>query len=265
MRDGAHRILQISDIHLNADVNGELLGVKTQDSLQAVIQHIQKNQPNPDAIILSGDLSQDGSAASYERLAKMVNVLDVPIYFVPGNHDNPDNLRIVYPREKISDNRHLIFGDWQIILLDSQKPGSVEGHFRESELRFLRECLEKEPKRRAIIVFHHQPLKMDCKWLDNLGVTNAETFWQIVANYSNIHAIFFGHVHQESFHTVNNIPCYSLPSTCIQFKGLQSDFALENIPPGYRWINLHQDGRLETGVTRLTDYIGRFDETAKGY
>ena len=265
MGDGAYRILQISDIHLNQDVNGELLGVKTNESLKAVIEHVKQHQKKMDAIILSGDLSQDGSASSYERLAAMINEFNLPVYFVPGNHDNQQVLRTVYPRDHISDKRHLIFGDWQIILLDSQKPGAVEGYLDPSQLQFLRECLEKHPGHRAIIMFHHQPLKMNCGWLDNLGVKNAEAFWQVIANYSNVNAVFFGHVHQESFHQEQNIPCYSVPSTCIQFKGNQLDFALENIPPGYRWITLHNDGRLETGVERIDHYVGNFDGNAKGY
>lgn len=264
MRD-AHRILQISDIHLNKDVNGELLGVKTQESLEAVIAHIKQNQSNMNAIILSGDLSQDGSADSYKRLAKMIDIFKVPIYFIPGNHDNPQVLQTVYPCESISNKRHIIFGEWQVVLLDSQKPGLVEGYLKAAELQFLRDCLEKYPNHHAIIMFHHQPLKINCEWLDKLGVQNADEFWEVVKQYPNVHTVFFGHVHQESFHVIHGIPCYSLPSTCIQFKGHQADFALENIPPGYRWIDLYDKGRLETGIIRLPHYVGRFDSEAKGY
>lgn len=265
MSGDIQRILQISDIHLNKDVNGELLGVKTQESLQAVIEHIQQHQPKQNAIVLSGDLSQDGSADSYERLADMVTKIEGPIYFVPGNHDNSDVLNKVYPRGTISNQRHIILGDWQLILLDSQKPGAVEGHLKPAELQFLRDCLEKYPTHRAIIMFHHQPVPMNCDWLDNLGVNNANAFWDVVKQYPNVHAIFFGHVHQESAHLVYDIPSYSLPSTCIQFQGNRPDFALENIPPGYRWITLHDNGRLETGVERLSHYVGHFDSDAKGY
>ncbi len=265
MRDGAHRILQISDIHLGADVNRELLGVKTNESLQAIIRHIQERQTKMDAIILSGDLSQDGSATSYKRLASLIDVFNVPIYFIPGNHDNQQVMRTVYPFENILDNRHILFGDWQIILLDSQKPGAVEGHLKATELQFLRECLEKYPQHHAMIMFHHQPFNLGCTWLDKLGVTNAEQFWQTVENYSNVKVVFVGHVHQEFFQQIKNIPCYAVPSTCIQFQGCRPDFALENIPPGYRWITLHDDGQLETGIERLPHYIGRFDAKAKGY
>ncbi len=55
------RLIQISDIHLLADQQGELLGVKTEDSFQAVVHLLKQEKNNIDLILLSGDLSQDGS------------------------------------------------------------------------------------------------------------------------------------------------------------------------------------------------------------
>ena len=56
---------------------------------------------------------------------------------------------------------------------------------------------------------------------------------------------------------------FSPPSTCIQFKRNSDEFALDFLPPGYRWINLYPDGRLETAVERYSAYVGVFDKNAK--
>jgi len=103
------------------------------------------------------------------------------------------------------------------------------------------------------------------EWIDKLGVQNADEFWKIISHYPNVKAVFFGHIHQVNQQTVHGIACYSVPSTCIQFKTNQNQFGLEKLPPGYRWINLYDDGHIETGVERIADYIGEFDENAKGY
>jgi Icc protein len=105
---------------------------------------------------------------------------------------------------------------------------------------------------------------MGCEWLDNLGVKNADEFWRIVSNYPSIHTIVYGHVHQESNQMVGSINCLSVPSTCIQFKPHQDAFGLDNIPPGYRWIDLYDD-HLESGIIRVAKYVGDFDKDAKGY
>lgn len=259
-------ILQISDTHLFKNPSDSLLGVKTQDSFQAVLNKIKSDEPKIDFIVHSGDMSQDGSQNSYERVGELFETLNVPIYCVPGNHDDLNVMSQVFPRKNVS-LQHVIIPNtsWQLILLNSEKPGAVEGFLTPEELENLRHALEANPEHQAIIMFHHQPIPVGCEWLDNLGLTNANEFWQSISRYNNVNSVFFGHVHQEFEGNKNGIPCYSAPSTCIQFKRKQNHFGLEKLPPGYRWIRLHDNGHLETGVNRIAEYVGVFDERAKGY
>lgn len=265
MSDAPIKIIQISDIHLFADKNRELLGVKTEESFQAVVDLIKAQDNDMDFILLSGDLTQDGTHEAYLRVVNMLKSFNVPIYCVPGNHDDSKIMGHVYPRETVSNHRHIILKNWHLILLDSQKPGSVEGYLDQSQLKYLQHCLQTYPEHQAIVVMHHQPLPVGCEWLDKLGVTNAEELWDILSRYPNVHTILFGHVHQTSEQEKNGIKCYSLPSTCIQFKCHQDNFGLDEIPPGYRWIKLYDDKRIETGIKRVSKYIGTFDPNAKGY
>jgi Icc protein len=46
----------------------------------------------------------------------------------------------------------------------------------------------------------------------------------------------------------------STPSTCIQFKPGSKTFALDDLPPGYRRLDLHADGNIDTAVERLVDF-----------
>ena len=258
------RIVQISDMHLFADREKALLGVKTDESLRAVLSQV-KQEKNIDMLFLSGDLSQDASEEAYIRVANYVSELNIPTYYIPGNHDDTNVMARVYPRGMLSNERHILIKDWQIILLDSHQHGRVEGRLDETQLNYLEQCLQAYPEHRAIIAFHHQPVLIGCGWLDVLGVTNADVFWKVVAKYPNVHTILFAHVHQTYENKAHGIPCYSPPSTCIQFKGKCDDFALEDIPPGYRWLELHADGSLKTEIRRVEKYVGQFDATAKGY
>lgn len=259
------RIIQISDLHLFSDPGEALLGVKTQESLAGVLDLLRTTKEPIDLIILSGDLSQDGSPIAYQRLAEMFNPFNVPVYWVPGNHDDPDKMLEVYPRKTIANDKHIVLKNWQLILLDTHKPNAVEGFLNNKQLSFLKKCLTENPKQKAIIIFHHQPLPVGCKWLDRLGLTNAADFWNTVKSFPQVHTVLFGHVHQDFQKEVNGITCYAVPSTCIQFKGKQDTFELANLPPGYRWVHLFEDGHLETGVKRTENYIGVFELNAKGY
>jgi Icc protein len=254
-----HQIVQISDCHLFYDIKQSLLGVNPYESLLATLALIKTEKPDLSLLLISGDLSQDDSKSSYQLLLDIFKKELFPIYAVPGNHDDLTIMNTLFPK------KHILLDQWQIILLNSQKTGFVEGLLADSELQFLKDCLEKYPKHNAIVMFHHQPMPVKDKWLDNIGLKNADVFWNTIEPFKNVKAVLFGHVHQEFNGTKESIACYGVPSTCIQFKRNRKDFALDNIPPGFRWIELYDDGTLKTGVTRLSKYIGTFEKDAKGY
>lgn len=259
------RIVQISDMHLFENTDETLLGVNTQQSFRVLLDLLKADEMAPDLILLTGDLSQDGTEKSYQRLAEQVSELQIPVYCVAGNHDLTDAMRQIYPYAMISMDKHIIAENWQLILLDSNVVGKVHGYLDERQLTFMEQCLKTHPKQRAIIVFHHQPVPVYCDWLDKLGVLNAEEFWQVAAKYPQIHTILFGHVHQQYEGNKNGIALYSTPSTCIQFKRKSAEFALEKIPPAYRIIELYANGELRTQVRYAKDYVGIFEKDAKGY
>jgi Icc protein len=171
----------------------------------------------------------------------------------------------VYPRQQIYDQKHIVFANWHIIMLNSQKPNAVEGYLDQYQLDYLQQSLRDYPNHHAAVIFHHHPIPVSSRWLDKLGLTNAQVFWQLLASYPTVRAVLFGHVHQQHEQIFQGIACYSAPSTCIQFKRQSADFALEKLSPGYRWIQLYPDGQLKTGVGRVARYIGEFDANAKGY
>ncbi|VVC76953.1 3',5'-cyclic adenosine monophosphate phosphodiesterase CpdA [Aquicella siphonis] len=265
MSHGPLRIIQISDTHLFSDKDKALLGVQPHKSLEGVLEQLKQDTEKFDFIIHSGDLSQDYSEPAYVRVAEMLGVFNVPIYCVPGNHDDPKVMAQVYPRGLISNDRHIVTKNWQFILLDSHKPGAVEGFLAHEQLNYLQHCLHTYPEHHAIVLFHHQPIPVGSRWLDNLGLTNADELWNIISRFPKLKNVLFGHVHQEFDKEVNGIHCYSTPSTCFQFMRNQDHFGLENLPPGYRWINLYDDGHIKTGVVRTPKYIGEFDIKATGY
>ncbi len=260
------RIVQITDMHLFDKNDKELLGVNTNDSFDALFKLLIGDDVNPDLLILTGDLSQDGSKESYLRLADMVSVIDKPVYFLPGNHDNAAVMYETYPHAKVKSEKQIILNNkWQLILLDSHIPEAVPGYLNATELEFMERCLNDNSHLQTMIFFHHHPITVGCKWLDNIGLTNANELWDTLINYPQVTHIIFGHVHQEHTGEKNHIICYSSPSTCIQFKTQSDKFALEKLGPAYRILDLYSNGQVQTQVRRATDYVGNFDENAKGY
>lgn len=259
------KMLQISDTHLFADPEQSLLGVNTQKSLEAILDVIKQNERPFDFLLHSGDLTQDCSKAAYLRLADMLSTFKVPVLSVPGNHDDPKIMASVYPHGMMANEKQILTKNWQIILLDSHKADSVEGYLPQSELDFLEHCLQTEPHHFSVVVFHHQPFTIHCAWLDKLALQNSNKVLETIYRYKNLKLVLFGHIHQQYETKQHDIGFYATPSTCIQFMRHQDHFGLENLPQGYRRVLLYPDGRFDTSVMRLKNYIGFYDAEAKGY
>jgi 3',5'-cyclic-AMP phosphodiesterase len=259
------RIIQISDTHLFADREKTLLGVNTLESFQAVINLVKADQIKPDFILHTGDLTQDGSESAYNRIADQLSEFQVPVYTVAGNHDDSQVMAKTYPRGMFSNQKQLVFDKWQLILLDSHVAGKVHGHLDRAELTFLEQALKTHPKQQTIIVFHHQPVPVECEWLDKIGLDNANELWELLMRFPHVHSILFGHIHQLYEGQKNFIKYYSTPSTCIQFKTRSDKFALEELAPAYRLLELYPNGVLRTSVHRTAHYVGKFEPHATGY
>lgn len=258
-------ILQITDLHLFADPEQRLLGVNTDDSFNAVVDLALRQHPDPEAILLTGDLSQDETVQAYERIAEKLKDFHCPKYWIPGNHDDTHYIDQVFSQHRILPQRHIIFDKWQFILLDSKKLNAVEGQLDSDQFELIRNSLGEYPQHHTMIFLHHHPLPVGSRWLDNLMLTNADEFWETIEPFHHIKAVICGHVHQEHEAKRGDIMFYSTPSTCFQFKRNSTPFGVEPLMPGYRSIELRSDGTFESQVHRVVDFKLDLDERGKGY
>ncbi|WP_287127588.1 3',5'-cyclic-AMP phosphodiesterase [Candidatus Cyanaurora vandensis] len=261
------RAVQFTDLHLYHSPEGGLLGLNTQQSFQAVLAHFKNHHWPVDVVLATGDLAQDGSVAAYKSLRALLLPLDLPVYWIPGNHDNPAAMAQALTGGLISAQRQVLLPPWQIILLDSTQPQQVSGCLTGNQLAFLTECITTHPEHYALVCLHHHPLSMGSAWLERIGLVNGADFLNLVRQYSQVRGVVWGHIHQDYTRQDGELLLMATPSTCIQFKPRTPDFALDTVLPGYRWLELHSDGRIVTGVERLTSlgpdqYINM---TAQGY
>lgn len=238
------RLLQISDPHLFADPNGRLRGVNTLASLQRVLAHALASRRGLAGLLCTGDIVNDepGGYAHFERLTASVGL---PVYCLPGNHDDARALRSALARAPFQVGGHVDQGRWRLVLLDSSVPGRASGHLSTAELRRLREALETTD-RHVMVCLHHQPVPMASRWLDALGLDNAAELLALLERYPTVRAINWGHVHQSFDSYWQGVRLLGTPSTGAQFLPLSSEFAIDTRPPAYRLLNLRADGTLST-------------------
>lgn len=260
------RVVQISDCHLFASEEGKLLGLNTQFSLNKVLELVRKQQSNIDLVLATGDLSQDGSRESYDRIKDALEGFGVPVYWLEGNHDVTGPLTEALGSTTQLSPCSTQAGDWKFVMLDSTIPGEVPGEFFDKDIAFLKQELEaSKDVPHVAVCLHHQPVPMGSKWIDTQLVSNADEFWQVIEQYSNVRTVIWGHVHQEYAGERKGVKLFSVPSTCVQFEPKSEDFSVDDVPPGYRWFDFHDDGKIETGVERVEGIKFEVDFSVKGY
>tara|TARA_B100001146_G_scaffold213497_1_gene213933 strand:- start:201 stop:935 length:735 start_codon:yes stop_codon:yes gene_type:complete len=240
-------LIQITDLHLTENKKTKVRGCSTHASFEKVIAFIKTNE-NPDFIIASGDISNDGTKRSYFAYQKGIEHFKKPVFTILGNHDNQKNFQTVFGTKLSSVEKIILSETWLIITIDSTSINKESGQITRQQMHSLSKLIESNKNKYLIICLHHQPIKMGF-WIDQVGLENADQFIAEIANQPNIKAVLWGHVHHESESTIGSIKMLSTPSTCYQF--------WENVKkhntnkPGYRKINLFKSGKLETKVVHI--------------
>lgn len=252
----AVRVLQFTDTHLVGDPSGRQRGVVALDALRAVVRQARRDPV--DLILLTGDLVHD-DPAGYAWLRREFEG-DVPVLCIPGNHDDPQAFRRAFAAPPFQVAGHHDAGAWRLVMLDSHHPGHTGGRLTDEELRRLETALREASDRHALVVLHHHPVAMGSAWLDTIGLDEAQPFFAVIDRHPSVRGILWGHVHQalDAVHrpSSNDLPrevaLMATPSTCVQFRPNTPDFDIDDRPPGYRRLVLHDDGRIESQVEWLT-------------
>ncbi|MEI6897642.1 MAG: 3',5'-cyclic-AMP phosphodiesterase [Psychromonas sp.] len=256
--------LQITDTHLFADENKALLGIKTAQSFDAIVEHASKYK-QCHGILSTGDISQDQSIESYLSFGQHIKKLNLPCFWLPGNHDMQSAMLPSLLAEGFAQIQVIESDYWQIILLDSQVEGVPHGLLDPNQLGYLQKTLQKNSNKHTLICVHHHVLPVGSAWLDQHILKNSDDFLAIINPFSNVVAVLSGHVHQDSDRLQDGVRFITTPSTCIQFQPNFDEFTLDSVGPGYRYLQLKANGQIETVIERLDKNAFPIDIDATGY
>ncbi len=250
------KLIQISDCHLFSNINKSHKKINPYQTLKKLLSYIQQHESNANAILLTGDLSQDESTTSYQLLNQLLTqTLPYPHYWLTGNHDlHPQTITQLIKKnicpEYIDLNEH-----WQIITLNSRWLHHTQGLIGIRQLNWLSQQLQDHTQKNTLIALHHPICTTNSAWLDRHIIDDADLFWQTILPFQQqIKGIIHGHIHQDQTWYINNIPIWSCPSSAYQFAVASKDYQRSEERIGYRVLQLHPDGEITTRVTRI-DYL----------
>lgn len=284
------RVIQFTDTHLYKDPAERMRGVDTYETFRETARLAFSKEGKPDFVLLTGDISMDETAESYDRVREIVEPLGVPIYFLPGNHDRFDIMqqRFLSHRQdlnqarnqdhrqsqqhdefqtqpgsqrhdphiasteptNIQPDRSFVKENWLFILLNSVVPGKVEGRLSEEELARLDAELREHGDKHALVCMHHNITPISLDPTTDMGVQNVPDFYDVIDRHKNVKGVLWGHVHGDYFIKRFDVPYMATPSTCVQFRPVPEGIVVDPKPPGYRFLLLNPDGAIETRVER---------------
>jgi len=243
-------IAQFSDCHLFADKKADHLGANVWHNLTRVLADIAK-RTNIDCVVFTGDLTQDHSELSYQYFANAVEqaMLEMPVCFLAGNHDDRSLLIKHLVAPKFQTNKIVSNDFWQIHLLDS-KSDTPSGLVSQQSLKSLSEQMDSN--KFQLLMMHHHPVDVGY-YIDKHGLLEQNVFWKTITQLNessmNIKAIACGHVHRAVHLSKLNVDVYTCPATSVQFGDTKEEVA--SILPSYRLFYLENDGSLSSDVISL--------------
>ncbi len=254
-------IAQLTDTHIKPKGKLAYHRVDTAAYLRRTLSHLLGLPQQPDLVVITGDLVDEGKVEEYAHLRELLAPLQQPVLFIPGNHDDREVMRTSLAGihgwhgagERASVDALPVHGYWQfnlkasewplrIIGLDTVVAGESGGELCAERLAWLSDQLRDDRTTPTLILMHHPPFATGIGHMDEIGLTGAAAFGQLVSAHPQIEVILCGHLHRTIRASVGGRACMTAPSTAhtvrLDLDPLaRSLFCLE--PSGYllHWTN----------------------------
>ena len=214
-------LIQITDTHILPP--GEILygNIDTALHLAETVQKIKRMQPSPDAVIVTGDLVEKADKTCYEHFISLISPLEMPVYVIPGNHDNPQLMSRVFAGTShfpvSGDTYQYAIEDFpfRILALNSQSDGTELPEFDDRKLSWLKDQLQhsNKPVLRAI---HHPPMTTGIELIDMGGSAWFQGIKSVLAEHRQVKLVICGHCHVDLCGRIGSVPVYMAPANSHQ-------------------------------------------------
>ncbi|MFL6473925.1 MAG: metallophosphoesterase family protein [Nitrososphaera sp.] len=204
------QIVQLSDIHLG--------GLFVQTVFDSVVEEV--NELNPDAIIVTGDLTDDGLLIQFEKIRKELGRFSCPnMIMVAGNHDYRHTgyllFKKFFPTKQIYE-----FDDALILTVGTARPDRDEGEVGYRQNLWMEKTLGKYPETKPkIVAMHHHLIGIPDTGTDKIIILDAgdtlRTFLQ-----SGVDLVLCGHKHRPWIWNLGRLAiAYAGTTSSLRFRG----------------------------------------------
>jgi 3',5'-cyclic-AMP phosphodiesterase len=204
--------VQLTDPHLRTDDPARTA------ALAAAVDRVLALGTPPAAVIMTGDIADQGEAAEYADAIAQLDRIDAPRVVLPGNKDDRATMRAAFgltgaPADRIQSSAD--HGGVRIVACDTQIPGELAGDL---DVAWLADTLAADRATPTIVAMHHPPYRVGITAMDAIGLPVAQRAQldALLADAPNVLRVIAGHVHRASFGSIGGVPASTSSSVSFQ-------------------------------------------------
>ena len=250
-------VAQISDTHILVPESDHPAALLRGDCLRRTVADVNRQQP--EAVIFTGDTVQHGQPEEYARLRELLAPLEAPLYLVPGNRDDKNEMRAAFSDhaylQATGEFLHYTIEDYDVRLvgIDSTLLGERKGRFCEKRQAWLGKTLNDQADRPTLLFIHHPPFDVDTHYVGGYRRPEEATALEdIVRRHPQVMGLLCGHVHWPVERDWAGTEAHIMPSIAVDVrKGIDETEARQQ--PIYLLHRLSAEAGLVSRTRRVED------------
>ena len=196
-------IVQLSDIHVGSQFR--------EDVFETVIKEV--NSLQPDSVIITGDLTNEGLKEQYEKCKALISKINVDnIIAISGNHDYRNtgylHFKIYFPFQTINE----LSDDVILVTLGTARPDRDDGEVGYRQTLWLERTMKKFQDKTTILAMHHHLIGIPDTGADKLTIIDAGDVLRATLD-SDVDLVLCGHKHRPWLWDFNNLLIANAGST----------------------------------------------------
>jgi len=238
-------LAHVSDTHFGGPPDA-------RERAERILAHLLAMDPQPDALLVSGDIADHGTAEEYAEARTVLDTWTGPLALATGNHDVRDEfVRGLLDREPDGPVLYALDHErFRLLVLDSLVD-AVDGRRQDhgvlspEQLDWLDERLA-EDDRPAFVSLHHPPVDIGLELMAPILLRDPEPFARVLLKHRHMVATLVGHAHTACATTFAGRPVLigggSASSVTMDAEDVPRVW--ESAPPSFALHLLDDDGRL---------------------
>ncbi|MEC5342844.1 phosphodiesterase [Brenneria populi] len=225
-------LAQISDLHFRSEGRKLYEFIDINGRNAEAINKLNALTERPDAVVISGDIVNCGHPREYQVAHNVLQMLDYPMYVIPGNHDDKQNflnaMRPLCPSlgDDAENMRYAVDAfPLRLLFIDSSLAGQSKGWLTPATLSWLEQQLSQHPTWESALFMHHPPLPLGSAQMDPIACENGRELLRLIERFPQLTRVFCGHNHRLIFTQYRQAIIATVPGTVHQVPYFHTDSA----------------------------------------